>query len=163
MASAAGNKIELDEIDLAIISHLSEDSRMSFAKMSKATGYPDATIQHRFKRLMREGVIKRFTIELDSSYVEHGVVSMALLKTVSEKHDEVQKELEALPEVTDIYVVFGEYDFIIKISGKDLSQIDDVMRDKIKVIEGVSELREIAVVEEIKHYHKDVFGRIYSD
>lgn len=163
MASAASNKIELDEIDLAIISHLSEDSRMSFAKMSKATGYPDATIQHRFKRLMREGVIKRFTIELDSRYVEHGVVSMALLKTVSEKHDEVQKELEALPEVTDIYVVFGEYDFIIKISGKDLSQIDDVMRDKIKVIEGVSELREIAVVEEIKHYHKDVFGRIYSD
>jgi DNA-binding Lrp family transcriptional regulator len=163
MASAASNKIELDEIDLAIISHLSEDSRMSFAKMSKATGYPDATIQHRFKRLMREGVIKRFTIELDSRYVEHGVVSMALLKTVSEKHDEVQKELEALPEVTDIYVVFGEYDFIIKISGKDLSQIDDVMRDKIKVIEGVSELREIAVVEEIKHYHKDVFGKIYSD
>ena len=163
MASAASNKIELDEIDLAIISHLSEDSRMSFAKMSKATGYPDATIQHRFKRLMREGVIKRFTIELNSIYVEHGVVSMALLKTVSEKHDEVQKELEALPEVTDIYVVFGEYDFIIKISGKDLSQIDDVMRDKIKVIEGVSELREIAVVEEIKHYHKDVFGKIYSD
>jgi hypothetical protein len=37
------------------------------------------------------------------------------------------------------------------------------MRDKIKMIEGVSELREIAVVEEIKHYHKDVFGRIYSD
>jgi DNA-binding Lrp family transcriptional regulator len=163
MASTASNKIKLDEIDLAIISHLSEDSRMSFAKMSKATGYPDATIQHRFKRLMREGVIKRFTIELNSIYVEHGVVSMALLKTVSEKHDDVQKELEALPEVTDIYVVFGEYDFIIKISGKDLSQIDDVMRDKIKMIEGVSELREIAVVEEIKHYHKDVFGRIYSD
>ena len=159
----AGDEIKLDEIDLAIISHLSEDSRMSFAKMSKATGYPDATIQHRFKRLVREGVIKRFTIELDSSYVEHGVVSLALLKTVSEKHDEVQKELEALPEVTDIYVVFGEYDFIIKISGKDLSQIDDVMREKIKMIEGVSELREIAVVEEIKHYHKDVLGRIYSD
>jgi Transcriptional regulators len=107
MASAASNKIELDEIDLAIISHLSEDSRMSFAKMSKATGYPDATIQHRFKRLMREGVIKRFTIELNSIYVEHGVVSMALLKTVSEKHDDVQKELEALPEVTDIYVVLA--------------------------------------------------------
>lgn len=153
----------MDEIDLAIISHLSKDSRMSFARMSKATGYPDATIQHRFKRLMKEGVIKRFTIELNSIYVEHGAVSMALLKTVSEKHDAVQKELEALPEVTDIYVVFGEYDFIIKISGKDLSQIDDVMRDKIKVIKGVSELREIAVVEEIKHYHKDVFGRIYSD
>jgi Lrp/AsnC family transcriptional regulator for asnA, asnC and gidA len=163
MAGTVSNKIKLDEIDLAIISHLSEDSRMSFAKMSKATGYPDATIQHRFKRLVREGVIKRFTIELDSSYVEHGVVSLALLKTVSEKHDEVQKELEALPEVTDIYVVFGEYDFIIKISGKDLSQIDDVMREKIKMIEGVSELREIAVVEEVKHYHKDVLVRIYSD
>jgi DNA-binding Lrp family transcriptional regulator len=75
----------------------------------------------------------------------------------------VQKALEALEEITDIYVVFGEYDFIIKISGKNLETIDDIVRDKIKVIDGVSDLREIAVVEEIKHYHGDVMGKIHSD
>ncbi|MCL4365152.1 Lrp/AsnC family transcriptional regulator [Candidatus Marsarchaeota archaeon] len=162
MVDTASNKIKLDEIDLAIISNLSQDSRMRFTKMSMATGYPDATIQHRFRRMMKNGVIKRFTIELNPIYVDHGSVSLALLKTISEKHDDVQKKLESLPEVTDIYVVFGEYDFVIKISGKDFSHIDDIMRDKIRVIEGVSELREIAVVEEPKHYHRDVFGKIYS-
>jgi DNA-binding Lrp family transcriptional regulator len=160
---ADSNPIKLDKIDQAIISLLSEDSRMSFAKMSKATGYPDATIQHRFRRMLKMDVIKRFTIELSPTYVDHGAVSMVMLKTTSDKHDAVQKELEALSEVTDIYVVFGEYDFIIKVSGKNLERIDDIVRDKIKIIQGVSEIREIAVVEEIKHYHRDVLGKIFSD
>ncbi len=163
MVNADSKQITLDEIDLAIISLLSRDSRMSFAKMSKATGYPDATIQHRFRRMLKKNVIKRFTVELDSAYVDHGAVSMVLLKTTPDDHDAVQKRLEALSEVTDVYVVFGEYDFIIKVSGRNLEQIDDIVRDKIKTIEGISELREIAVVEEIKHYHRDVFGNIYSD
>ena len=42
--------------------------------------------------------------------------------------------------------------------GKNLMTKEEI----ISVIEGVSELREIAVVEEIKHYHKDVFGKIYA-
>ena len=113
--------------------------------------------------MLKRGVIKRFTIELSPAYVDHGAVSIVMLKTTSDKHDAVQKELEALEEVTDIYVVFGEYDFIIKVSGKSLEKIDDIVRDKIKIIQGVSDIREIAVVEEIKHYHRDVLGKIYSD
>jgi DNA-binding Lrp family transcriptional regulator len=143
--------IELDEIDKAIISLLTKDSRMSFTKMSKITGYPDATIQHRFKRLIQNNVIKRFSVELDPNYSEHGAFSLVLIKTSSDEHDSVQKDLERLPEITNIYVVFGEYDFIIKVRGKSLENIDDIVRDKIKIISGVSELREIAVVEEIKH------------
>ena len=163
MAEADGNRIKLDEIDLSIISMLSQDSRMSFTKMSKAIGHPDATILHRFRRLVKNGVIKRFTIEVGAAYTNHGAVSIVMVKTSSDKHDAVQKALEALEEITDIYVVFGEYDFIIKISGKNLETIDDIVRDKIKVIDGVSDLREIAVVEEIKHYHGDVMGKIHSD
>jgi len=144
------NNLKLDEIDLEIIALLHQNSRMSFAKMAKLTGYPDATLQHRFRRMIKKGVIKRFTIELNPVYASHGAVSMVLVKTTSEKHDTVQKDLEALPEVSEVYVVFGEYDFIIKVNGKSLENIDDIVRDKIKIIQGVSELREIAVVEEIK-------------
>ena len=149
-------QIALDDTDLAIINLLYENSRISFTEMSKMTGLPDATLQHRFKRLVKNKVIKRFTVELSHAYTGHQSIALVLIKTMSDKHDEAKTRLASFPEIEEVYEVFGEFDLVIKIAGKSLEGIDDIIRDKISTIHGVRELRKMPIVEEIKDVHTNV-------
>ena len=147
------NKIKLDDVDLKILNYLAQNSRISFTKMSRVSGVPDATLQHRFRRLVKNNVIKKFTIELNHEYASNFVISMVLLKTVSEKHDRIKKALASMLEVYEVYELFYDFDLFIKVSGTSLDNIDEIIRDKIATIEGVNEARKIAIVEEVKDEH----------
>ncbi len=148
-----GNKLKLDEVDLKILNYLAQNSRISFTEMSKASGIPDATLQHRFRRLVKNNVIKKFTIEINHEYASNFVISIVLLKTASEKHDKIKRILASLPEVYEVYELFYDFGLFIKVSGVSLDNIDEIIRDKIAAIDGVNEVRKIAIVEEIKDEH----------
>ena len=68
-----GNKISnkynkprsLDLIDLRIISMLCKDSNTPFVEIARNIGISDATVHMRVKRLMVEGIIRKFTIALN--------------------------------------------------------------------------------------------------
>lgn len=145
--------LKLDDTDLLILNLLAKNSRLSFTRMSRETGIPDATLQHRFRRMMKYGVVKRFTIELNHNYASNYFNTIVLVKTSQEKHDEVKSALAALDEVYEVYALFYDYDLMIKVSGRSLDEVSDIIRDKIKTMPGVSQVREIAVVEEVKDVH----------
>ena len=56
---------DLDEKDRKIITALLENSRQTTGRMSKKLNLPITTIHNRIKKLLREGVIRNFTINLD--------------------------------------------------------------------------------------------------
>jgi Lrp/AsnC family transcriptional regulator for asnA, asnC and gidA len=147
------NKIKLDKVDLTILNYLAQNSRISFIKMSKISGIPDATLQNRLHRLVKNKVIKTFTIELNHEYASSFVISIVLLKTVSEKHDKIKRALANMSEVYEVYELFYDFDIFIKVSGTSLDNIDEIIRNKIATIEGVDEARKIAIVEEVKDEH----------
>ena len=55
--------MKLDVIDLKILEELKSDSRISFNEISKNVGKTEATIRRRVKKLIEDGVIKKFTID----------------------------------------------------------------------------------------------------
>ena len=56
-------------LDLAILGHLLSDGRIAFKELAKATGSDQRTVASRFQRLLKAGVIKSTTIEVDWSKV----------------------------------------------------------------------------------------------
>ena len=140
----------LDETDLAILKLLRKNSRMGFAEMSKELGVSDATLQYRFKRLVKRRIIEAFTVVVSHDYAAYTSLGMALIKTEPDRHDQTKTELAALPEVTEVYGLFGEYDLMIKVYGRTLEEINDIFSDKIQTLPGIRELRKIAVVERVK-------------
>ena len=57
-------KSRIDNLDREIIKHLQDDARMSFRKLGKKLGVPHTTVFTRAERLMKKGIIKKFSAVL---------------------------------------------------------------------------------------------------
>ena len=141
---------EIDEVDSSILRLLRENARMSFTEMARQTGISDATIQHRLKRMRERGIIERLTVIANPEATGYTVTAIMLVQTDTEKHDEAKAALSALPEVSEVYSVLGEYDLFVKVWAKGLEELNRFINDSVRSVEGIEDLLEIVVVERVK-------------
>ena len=134
----------LDEKDHKLLVLLKENSRLTTSELHKKLGMPQTTIHNRIKKLKEQGVIKRFTIDVDRKQVGRGLVSF-ILCTVSYRtatgqktnQHEIAHQIKALSEVEDVSIVTGEIDLIVKVSLKDVDELNDFVISKLRDIEGI--------------------------
>jgi len=140
---------ELDETDLAILSSLLNNARITLSKMSQDIDVPDATISHRLKRLEKH-VIKGYTVILDPEKMGLEMTAIIIIQTETEKHSAVKLALSKLDEVSEVYSVSGEYDLLIKLWAHDMEELNQIINSKIRSIDGVEDLTEMIVMERVK-------------
>ena len=145
-----GNSLELDEVDRAILRSLRQNARMSLQEMSRKSGISDATIQFRLKRMKANGVIERFTITANPAATGYAVTAIMLAQTDTEKHDQAVGALAEIPEITEVYGILGEYDLFVKVWSGSLEELNCLINDRIRSIEGIEGLHEMIVVERVK-------------
>jgi len=145
-----GNSLELDEVDRDILRSLRENARISLQEMSRRSGISDATIQFRLKRMRANGVIERFTITANPTATGYAVTAIMLVQTDNEKHDQAVAALTKIPEITEVYGILGEYDLFLKVWSRSLEELNTLINDHIRSIEGIEDLHEIVVVERVK-------------
>jgi Lrp/AsnC family transcriptional regulator for asnA, asnC and gidA len=142
--------LDLDEVDLAILRSLRENARMTLQEMSRKSKISDATIQFRLKRLKANEVIDRFTIMANPAATGYVVTAIMLVQTDNERHDQAVAALTKIPEITEVYGILGEYDLFLKVWSKSLEELNTLINDHIRSIEGIEDLHEIVVVERVK-------------
>ena len=128
----------MDEIDRGVIEHLRENARTTFADIGRALDVSDATVYNRVKRLMEIGVIRRFTIEVDEEAVGRMVPGFILVNVKPGAVKEVSKQLTEIGTVSEVYEVHGPEDLIVKVRGKNLSELRTVIL-KVRAIPDVVE------------------------
>jgi Lrp/AsnC family transcriptional regulator, regulator for asnA, asnC and gidA len=145
-----GRIFDIDEVDRTILGSLREDARISLRDMSRRSGISDATIQFRLKRMKANGVIDRFTIMANPTATGYMVTAIILVQTDNERHDQVVEALALVPEITEVYEILGEYDLFLKLWSRSLDDLNALINDRIRPIEGIEDLHEIVVVERAK-------------
>jgi Lrp/AsnC family transcriptional regulator for asnA, asnC and gidA len=145
-----GQRSKLDEIDSAILRLLKRDSRMSLTEMSRQMNISDSTIQFRIKRLKEHKIIDKFTITINPKAIDYTVIAIMLVQIDADMHDVAKIALSKIPEISEVYSVLGEYDLFIKVWSKNLEELNELINDKIRSIEGIKDLLEIVVVERVK-------------
>ena len=145
-----GGGFELDEVDRIILKSLRENSRMSLQEISRKSGISDATIQFRLKRMKANGAIERFTISANPAATGYVVTAIILVQTDGDRHDQALMDLARIPEITEVYGILGEYDLFLKIWSKSLEELNAIINDCIRSLDGIEDLHEIVVVERAK-------------
>ena len=64
-------------------------------------------------------------------------VGFVLISTAPGKEHEVYVELKKIPEIVELYPLFGEFDLIAKIETKDFNELGRIVVEKIRMVEGV--------------------------
>jgi len=124
----------LDEMDRKILEMLIKDARTPYTEIAKKLNVSEATIRKRVGKLIKSGVIKRFTVEIGES----GMKAIVLVK-VRPGHNipEIARAISNLGDVVKACEVTGEYDIVVEIASPDTVSLNQTI-ERIRSMEGVS-------------------------
>ena len=142
-----------EKIDMAILRALREDSRRTLNQIGVEVGLSATACWARIKRLEAEGVIKRYTIEMDRAKL--GFRDSVIVQVTLESHSdktlyEFGRTLSAIPEVVEAYLVSGDYDYYIRIAVRDTRDYERLLREKLYKIPGIRHSKSHFVLKVLK-------------
>jgi Lrp/AsnC family transcriptional regulator for asnA, asnC and gidA len=120
-----------------ILSELSKDASISVPKLSKKLGINASVIYSRIKRLIRRGVIKRFTIIVNDESLGINVRAIVGINMDPKHRQTVRSSLAQIPEIRTISEISGRFDILVTIGAKNLEDLHRIVMDKIGEIEGI--------------------------
>jgi len=129
--------VKIDELDLTILSELSEDAAISVPKLSKKIKVNSSVVYSRIKRLIKRKLIERFTIVVNDSELGFGVKALTGINMDSKKRDNVISELFKIDGVREIAEVTGRFDILVTMYAKSLDEMHHIVSDKIGRIDGI--------------------------
>lgn len=144
-------KFPLDDIDRKIISYLKVNSKTKLTTLSKRLNIPVSTIHTRIKKLEKEGIIKKYTIEIDYKKIGYEIQAFILIKydanSIKTQRD-LLKELLRLPNVDKGYIITGEWDILLMCRFQTIDDLSRFILDRLRNIGGVKETYTLVVLQE---------------
>jgi Lrp/AsnC family transcriptional regulator, regulator for asnA, asnC and gidA len=126
-----------DDLDLKILSELATDASISVPKLSKKINVNASVVYSRIKRLVRRGLIKKFTIVVNDEALGYNVKALTGINMDSKMRDNVLNELFKIPEVREIAEVTGRFDILVTMNAQSLDEMHHLISEKVGRVEGV--------------------------
>lgn len=120
----------VDEKDKLILFELLQDSRQPLSKIAKAVRLPQQTVSYRIKKLEDEGIIKKYTINVNYQKIGLNRHSLYLdLKSIkAEDIDEYLKHITDIKEVSCCYMLhdISEWKIYISVWTRTIERYDEI-------------------------------------
>jgi DNA-binding Lrp family transcriptional regulator len=127
--------MQTDELDEALISLLAENARMPVATLARRLGMARTTVQARLDRLETGGVIRGYTVRLDTAR-RAPLRATALVSIEARSQPTVLSRLKSLPNVRLVHTTSGRFDLIVSLEAETTEDLDDTL-DRIGEAKGV--------------------------
>ena len=152
----------LDRIDLAILSALQRDARMSLNDISAEVSLTTSPCWSRIRRMQETGVIEGYTVRLNAEKVglrDTVIVQVTLDSHTDEALEQFGRHLEEIPEVLDAFLVSGDYDYYLRIAVADTRDYERLLREKLYKIPGIRHSKSSFVLRQLKRGQLPLGGR----
>lgn len=132
----------IDEISLKILKILQKRARIPNVEVARQVGLAPSAVLERIRKLEKQGIIEGYEVRLNPQFFDRGLVAFLTVKT-NERADDVEigKKLAYRPKVQEVHYVAGEDAFVVKVRGASLGELERLVREKIKSIEGVRSIK----------------------
>ena len=128
---------KIDDLDVRILSELARDASVSVPKLSKKINVNSSVVYSRIKRLVKRGLIRKFTIIINDEALGFNVKALTGINMDSKLRDNVLNELFKIPEVREVAEVTGRFDVLVTMNARSLDEMHQLISEKIGRIEGV--------------------------
>jgi len=143
------HKLNLDKLDLQIIQHMMENAEISYADLGKKLFVSGGTIHVRIKKLQKDGVVKGTKLNANLKLLGYDVIAfIGIYLKESSLYDSVAKELYKMKEVVRLNYTTGNYSMFAEIVCKDISELRDVLHEKLQKIKGIERTETLISLEE---------------
>jgi len=131
-------RAKLDDLDLAILRELQEECRTALQEIAARVGAPVSTVHYRVKRLEREGIIEGYNARINPEKMdlEYITAIRVCADYASGYYRTMGEELAKIHGVWAVYLVLGDYDFLILTRSKDREEFLGII-DRMIQVKGV--------------------------
>jgi len=137
----------MDEMDRAIVESLVTDGRTTFSELASRIGLSGPSTAERVRRLESCGVIRGYAAILEP---EHAGGDFAALVAVTLGSPAARPGfLSAIaeePSVLEAHHVAGEHDYVLKVRCSGTRELERIVSERLKGIEGVAQTRTTVVL-----------------
>jgi len=140
--------MELDSKDLKIVSILKNNAREPIKTISKKTGIRPSTVHQRIQKLIKGGVIEKFTIKLNNKAIDENFIAFLLIKGTTS--DYINNKFLNTKNVKEVFGVTGEYDVLVKLKFKDVEEFNDFIINFRKEMRGIQATMTMVATANIK-------------
>ena len=144
----------LDEVDRKILRILERDAKTVAKSIADQLGMTKTPVYERIKRLESEGFIKNYKAVLDTSRIESSITVFSFVSLDAQKGrlmDDFLDNIALFNEVTECYVVGGEFDFLLKVTVKNLDAYYDFAKTRIATLPNIGAVKSAFVLNEAKN------------
>ena len=132
--------MKVDRHDSALLELLKEDSRRSITSIAEKLGLARVTAHDRISKLKREGIIQRFTVDLDAKAMGYGLRAFIFARCERGNIDrrELATNMCELPYVVRCNVIAGEWDLLIEVVSPSMDSLGDAILDELSKVGGIA-------------------------
>jgi Lrp/AsnC family leucine-responsive transcriptional regulator len=145
----------LDKIDRRIIACLIENASLTNAELADRVGLTAAPLSRRLARLYTSGIIRQ-TVVIDAPKVGLGLqafVEITLDRTTPQVGERFIEHVGKLDEVVEIHAVAGDFDFLLKISVRDMADYKRLIWQEFDRLAEIKTIRSTMVFDSPKISH----------
>jgi len=145
----------MDNLDRSILDLLRRNARAGYGDIGTSIGLSASAVKRRVDRLVFDGVIRGFTIQVDPAVDGLGTeayVELFCRGTVAP--EELLRILSGVPEVVDAGTITGSADAMVHIRARDISALE-VALEKVRLAPNVDHTRSAIVLSRLIHRASD--------
>ncbi|MFT7620739.1 MAG: Lrp/AsnC family leucine-responsive transcriptional regulator [Planctomycetota bacterium] len=138
---------KLDDIDLRILSELSDQGRISNTSLSREVGLSESATLERVRRLEKSGIILGYSARVVPEALGLGAMAIVHMKLVEHAENQQQaiNALVSSKHVISCDRVLGSFDIAIKIGASSLQELESLINLELRQIDGVEVVESMLV------------------
>jgi len=140
----------MDIIDVKILKYLKDNARIPASVIGEKINMSVSAVIERIKKLEESGIIKQYTLILDSKLIDKEVSAFI---SVSLEHPKYSKGFIANildhKEISKCHYITGDFDYLLKVVTDSTDSLEKVLND-VKSIQGVSHTKTLVVLSTLK-------------
>jgi Lrp/AsnC family leucine-responsive transcriptional regulator len=145
--------LPLDEKDKAILRYLQTNAKATVREIAANIHLSATPVHERIKRMEDEGVIIQYATLLNHSRINKGL--MAICYISMKEHNKKSggkfiKTIQDMPEVTECYIISGEFDFMLKVVSENMDDYYDFHVNKLGQVENIAKVQSTFIMGIIK-------------
>src|SRR3989338_3823493 len=118
----------LDEKDMAVLNELRRNSRASFRKIARKLNVATTTVINKYRRLLKEGIVKKATVEIDYEKMGYTLIALIDLRVSKGRLIEVEEKVAKMHNVFAVYDITGDFDAVILARFRNRKEMNDFIK-----------------------------------
>ena len=145
----------MDQIDARILRALQRDSSPAVAELAGEVGLSASACHRRVKLLEEAGVITGYAARLDRAALGFSIqvfVEITLNSQSQEALNAFETAVMRFDEILECHLTTGQADYILRVVARDVADYDDIHRNCLARLPGVSAMQTIFVLRPIREW-----------